>query len=288
MHITKILTPFARRFVAGEKAEDALVAVQNMNALGLSAIVDFLGEDVERKPSAAAAADEYIRLLKMLQTYKVKAAISIKMSQMGLLISEEFCVENFVKVLATAAKDKTFVWVDMEGSALTQRTIDLFDKLRSATSHIGLCLQAYLVRTGADLDRLMRRSLNVRLCKGAYKESPAIAFPTKRAVDGNYRMLAQKLMDHAGKGVYPAFATHDPFLIDYLTALAGEKKVPPNRFEFQMLYGIQNRLLRTLTLKGYQGNVYIPYGTAWLGYFMRRLRERKENAYFLMKNLFQK
>jgi proline dehydrogenase len=175
----------------------------------------------------------------------------------------------------------------MEGSALTQKTIEVFDVLRREFKNVGLCLQAYLVRTGGDLDQLMRSPLNVRLCKGAYKEPPTIAYASKPAVDGNYRMLAQKALDQASKGVFPAFATHDGVLIEYLIALAREKKVPKEQFEFQMLYGIQNQRLTAMAKEGYRTSVYIPYGTHWLPYFLRRLRERKENIYFLIRNVFR-
>ena len=175
----------------------------------------------------------------------------------------------------------------MEGSALTQKTIEVFDTLREDYKDIGLCLQAYLIRTGGDLDQRMRKPFNVRLCKGAYKEPPAIAYVSKAAVDGSFRMLIQKTMEQANRGVYPAFATHDPALVEYTKDIAEEKRVSTGNFEFQMLYGIQNRRLAALAKEGYRTSIYIPYGTHWLPYLIRRLRERKENFYFLLRNVFR-
>jgi proline dehydrogenase len=253
----------------------------------MKGILDFLGEDVNSAAEAAAAAQEYVKLLNLIKNYRAEAQVAVKLSQMGLLISRDVCLENMASVLVAAAKTDNTIWIDMEGSALTQRTIDVFDRLRLLSPHLGLCVQAYLVRTGGDLDRLMRSPLKVRLCKGAYKEPPEIAFPSKRAVDGNYRMLVQKCFEHVNQETFPAFATHDPFLIDYILAIAQEKKIDPKQFEFEMLYGIQNKLLSRLARQGFQARVYIPYGTHWLPYFIRRLRERKENALFLIKNLFR-
>jgi proline dehydrogenase len=285
--IQRCLGYFAKRFVAGETMQDGLRAVRQVNAQGMKAILDYLGEDVTTPAEASAAAEEYVELIKLIQAARVDSEVSMKLSQMGLLISKDLCFDNLARVMVAAAKANTRVWIDMEGSALTQRTIDAFDTLRSAYPSSGLCLQAYLVRTGGDLDRLMKRPLNVRLCKGAYKEPPTIAYASKRAVDGNYRMLVQKLLERVSDGVYPAFATHDRFLIDYILAIVREKGVDPKNFEFEMLYGIQNRLLQDLARQGYRTRVYIPYGKSWLPYFVRRLRERKENLFFVLKNLLR-
>ena len=275
--------------MAGETAQEAVNAAEQVNHRGIKGILDFLGEDVHSATEAAAAAEEYVKLLGLIKAQGVDTAVSLKVSQMGLRISQKVCETNLSTVLEAAAGTGNFVWLDMEGSALTQKTIEVFESFRSRFSNIGLCLQAYLVRTGEDLDRLMRspRLPTVRLCKGAYKESPDIAFRTQGAVNANYRVLTQKLLDHAELGVFPAFATHDLTLIDYILAQVKEKRLEPKHFEFQMLYGIQNKKLEFLSKEGYQTRVYIPYGTAWLPYFMRRLRERKENIYFLMRNVFR-
>jgi len=289
MKITHLLNPLARRFVAGETGREAVEAARQMNRLGIQGILDFLGEDVHSANEAAAAAEEYVELLGLIKAHGVDAAVSLKVSQMGLRISQKVCEANLSTVLEAAAGNGNFVWLDMEGSALTQKTIEVFESLRSHFPNIGLCLQAYLLRTGGDLDRLMRtpRQPAIRLCKGAYKESPDIAFRTKGAVDASYRVLTQKLLDHAEQGVFPAFATHDLRLIDYILQQVKEKRLDPKHFEFQMLYGIQNKKLESLSKEGYRTRVYIPYGTAWLPYFIRRLRERKENVYFLLRNVFR-
>lgn len=286
---SSFLAPLARRFVAGETASEAVEAARQMNLRGIKGILDFLGEDVHSAIEAAAAAEEYVELLGLIKERGVDAAVSLKVSQMGLKISQKVCEENLSTVLATAAGCGNFVWLDMEGSALTQKTLEIFESLRSRFQNIGLCLQAYLVRTGGDLDRLMRssRPSTIRLCKGAYKEPPDIALRTKGAVNANYRVLTQKLLDRAEDGVFPAFATHDLELIEYILAQAKERRLDPKRFEFQMLYGIQNKKLESLSKEGYGTRVYIPYGTAWLPYFTRRLRERKENIYFLVRNVFR-
>jgi len=277
----------ASRFVAGKTADSAIAAARKVNAQGMSAILDYLGEDVTSADGAEKAAAEYIKLLQLIHEHKVRAAISLKVSQMGLLISSDICLDNLRLIAAEAARYGLFIWFDMEGSVLTQKTIDVFDALRQDYKNIGLCLQAYLVRTGGDFDQLARKPFHVRLCKGAYKEPPTIAYGSKTAVDGNFRMLIQKAIDASSRGVYPAFATHDTQMLDHVRRLAQEKKVGEANFEFQMLYGIQNQRLAALAKEGYRTNVYIPYGSHWLPYFIRRLRERKENLYFLLRNVFR-
>jgi proline dehydrogenase len=293
MSFTKILSFFAKRFVAGETAEDAIAAARAVNARGMNAILDYLGEDVVVAEDATRAVAEYRGLLQLIHQAGVKAAVSLKVSQMGLLFSREECLQNIRQVAEEATKLGLFVWFDMEGSLLTQKTIEVFETLRSDYSNIGLCLQAYLVRTGGDLDKLMRTpgrtgaALHIRLCKGAYKEPPAIAYAGKSAVDGNFHMLVQKVFDQTAKPIIPAFATHDQGMIDFVIAAAAAKKTELNRFEFQMLYGIRNQALAALSQRGFQTSVYIPYGTHWMPYLVRRLRERKENIYFLLRNVFR-
>jgi proline dehydrogenase len=283
----RFLTFLAKRFVAGETAVDAVSAARRVNQRGIRAILDFLGEHVASPQEARAAVVEYLHLLDAIHESKVAASISLKASQMGLLVSPEVCLENLLIIAERAAAFKVTVWMDMEGSALTQKTIEVFERLRAQAPNVGLCLQSYLVRTGGDLDRLMRQPLNVRLCKGAYNEPESIAYTTKRAVDGSYRMMAIKLMENVPRGVYPAFATHDRALIQEILQLAHQKGTDPKRFEFEMLYGVQNKYLETLAAQGYRTQVYIPYGRSWLPYLLRRLRERKENVYFLIRNIFR-
>ena len=249
----------ANRFVAGKTAESAVEAAGRVNKNGINAILDYLGEDVLSEEGVRKAADEYVQLLRLIHEQKVRAAVSLKVSQMGILISRDVCLENIRRIARGAADHGLFVWFDMEGSALTQKTIEVFDAIRQEFPNVGLCLQAALVRTGGDLDQLMRRPLNVRLCKGAYKEPASIAYANKSAVNGNFRMLAQKVFEQVSKNVYPAFATHDPDMIQHVTALAKEKMIAKDAFEFQMLYGIQNQRLFSLAKEGYRTSVYIPW-----------------------------
>jgi proline dehydrogenase len=279
---------FARRFVAGETAREAVEAARKVNQRGLGAILDFLGEYVKSAENTSDAVSEYLHLLDAIHDSGVRAGVSLKASQMGLMVSPELCFENLMMVSERAKQYGITLWLDMEGSDLTQKTIDIFDRLRSKNPNVGLCIQAYLVRSGGDLDRLMRQPLKVRLCKGAYKEPATIAYTHKKAVDGSYRMLSTKLLENVSRSIYPAFATHDQALIQEIVNQAKSKGVLPKQFEFEMLYGIQNRYLEALVeQQGLQGQVYIPYGKSWLPYFMRRVRERKENLYFLLRNLFR-
>lgn len=282
-----ILTFLGKRFVAGETADDAVAAVRRVNARGIRGIVDYLGEHVSSAEEAKAAVTEYLGLIRVLRDSGVQASISLKASQMGLTVSPELCLDNLKTLAREAATSGHTIWIDMEDSSLTQKTIDVFEQLRAEFPNVGLCLQAYLVRTGGDLDRLMRQPFKVRLCKGAYKESPAVAYAGKRAVDGSYRMLAQKLLESVPRGIYPAFATHDHALIKDILEGVRQKKTDLQGFEFEMLYGIENNYLAELASRGFRTQVYIPYGRQWLPYFMRRLRERKENVYFLMRNIFR-
>jgi proline dehydrogenase len=277
----------ASRFVAGKTAPEAIAAARKVNSQGMNAILDYLGEDVKSAEQAKKAVEEYIVLLGLIHESGVRAAISLKVSQMGLLISRELCLTNLERIAKEAARFGLFIWFDMEGSSLTQKTIEVFAILRETYKDIGLCLQAYLVRTGGDFDQLMRKPFSVRLCKGAYKEPPTIAYATKSAVEGNFRMLVQKALQQTGRGVYPAFATHDGALIEYIRNLVSEKNISLQHFEFQMLYGIQNQKLAALAKEGCRTSVYIPYGSHWFPYFVRRLRERKENLYFLLRNVFR-
>jgi proline dehydrogenase len=287
------LNILARRFVAGETAEEAIAASRAANARGMAATLDYLGKDVAAPDDARKEAAEYCRLLGLIHELKVQASILLKVSHMGLLISREECTQNTRRVAEEAARLGLFVWFDMEGSALTQKTIEMFEALRVDFSNIGLCLQAYLVRTGGDLDKLMRslrRSggpLNVRFCRGDYRESTGISYPSKSAVDGNFRMLVQKVFDQNAKQVIPAFAIQDQALIEFVIAAAAEKKIGIDRFEFQMLYGPRNQFLAGLAQRGFRTSVHIPYGSHWGRHLARRLRECKEIVYLMLGNLFR-
>jgi proline dehydrogenase len=282
-----VLTFFARRFVAGETAADAVSAAERTRPRHIRAILDFLGEHVNTAEEAHVAVAEYLNLLEKIHERGIDAEVSLKASQMGIMISPEECLKNLLIVAERAATYGITVWMDMEESALTQKTIEVFEQLRARKPNVGICLQAYLVRTGADLERLMRQPLNIRLCKGAYKEPPTIAYGNRRAVDASYRMLATKLLENIPRGVYPAFATHDRMIIYDILRQVKEKGLDAKRFEFEMLYGIENNYLESLAAQGYGAKVYVPYGRNWLPYFTRRLKERKENIYFVLRNLFR-
>ncbi len=271
------------RFVAGAQAVDAIELARKVNGQGMSALLNYLGEDVPSAGMARAAAEEYVRLLKRIAAEKVRAAITLKVSQMGILLSPDLCFEHLSRIAEEAARVGVFLWLDMERSALTRSTIEIFDALREKFQQVGLCLQASLVRTGGDFDQLAKTPFHVRLCKGTYKETPSIAYRTRNAIDGNFRMLTQKAFDHLHRGVSPAFATHDPAMLDLIGSLMKERHVAQEALEFQMLYGVENPRFASLAREGYKVSVYIPYGSQWLPYYLRRLRERKESIYFSLR-----
>jgi proline dehydrogenase len=214
---------------------------------------------------------------------EVERNISIKLTMMGLDIAEDFCLELVAGILDVAREVKGFVRIDMEGSKHTQRTLDVFHKLRKDYDNVGIVLQAYLRRTEDDVKEAVRRKDRVRLCKGAYKEPPSLAWQSMDDIRASYRKCARLLMD---KGNYPALATHDESLVQYVLAHAAEAKVPSDRYEFQMLYGLRPRRWDQLVKSGHHMRVYVPYGTHWFPYFYRRLRERKENIFFVVRSLF--
>ena len=271
----------ARRFVAGETADSAIAAGIALHARGINSTFDLLGEDVLDRDAAVRAAEANKDLLRRIpQT--VERNVSIKLSTMGLDIDEGFCIELASGVLQAAKDAGGFVRIDMEGSKHTQRTIDAFRKLRASYDNVGIVLQAYLKRTERDVREAIERGDRVRLCKGAYKEPADIAFQPMDEIRANYRALAQLLLD---KGNYPAIATHDESLVQHAIGYAREKGIASSRFEFQMLYGLRPARWDELVAAGYRMRVYVPYGTHWFPYFYRRLRERKENIFFVLRSL---
>ena len=277
---------FARRFVAGETLEEALIAVRALNAKGISASLDLLGESVSNEREARSAGHQYLTVLDRIQGQRLDANVSLKLTAMGLDISEELCISVMHDILDRARELSTFVRLDMEGSAYTERTLNLFaDRLYPAyRDHVGIVLQSYLYRTRSDVERAVLLGCRVRLCKGAYKEPAAVAFPEKKEVDGNYVLCMHRLLD---EGNYPGIATHDPKIIDDAKRYVAEHQIDRSRFEFQMLYGIRRDLQQQLVRDGWRMRVYIPFGTEWYPYFMRRLAERPANVFFVMKNLFR-
>jgi len=280
----------ARRFVAGEELPEAIAAVKELNSRGILATLDHLGEHVTTEAGAKTAAEEYLRILDAIYSSGIQSHVSLKLTQMGLDMSEALCMENLSRIVELAKEYQNFVRIDMEGSAYTERTLKIYEKLRKRYNNVGVVIQAYLYRSKQDIERLIELGANVRLCKGAYNEPPSIAFPRKRDVDANYIELLKLLMgDKArSKGVYTAIATHDIRLIEWAKGFASEKKIQKHEFEFQMLYGVRRELQQSLAAEGYRVRVYVSYGREWYPYFMRRLAERPANVFFLLRHLVQR
>lgn len=278
----------ARRFIAGERLDEAIAVVRELNSENIVATLDHLGENTTNEREALAAADEYLTILDTIAHTKVQSEVSLKLTQMGLDISYELCLQNMRRILERARMHQNFVCIDMESSAYTDRTLDLYETLRrEGFENVGPVIQAYLRRSARDLERLIEWGVTVRLCKGAYQEPPHIAFPSKRDVDANYIKLLEMLFSPRAqeRGVYPAIATHDERIIRWAIAYVQQHKISQDRFEFQMLYGIRRDLQQKLVHQGYRVRVYVSYGTHWYPYFMRRLAERPANVLFLVRNL---
>jgi proline dehydrogenase len=281
----RLLTRMARSFVAGYNVEDALKQVQKLKDKGIMVTMDILGEAVTERSMADKAVQDYLGLLTKLAEVKSEAHISVKLTQMGLGIEDEYCYQNLVKLLSLAKTSGRFVRIDMEGSAVTQRTLDIFTRLRKQFDNVGIVIQSMLRRSEQDIRDLNKLKVKVRLCKGAYKEPKEVAFKKMKDIRVNFIKLSELLFKD---GVYPAIATHDTKLIKWTKAYAAENKIDTKDFEFQLLYGIRNKTQRQLAKDGYRVRTYVPFGTHWIPYFYRRLRERKENVFFLAKNVFKK
>jgi proline dehydrogenase len=275
----------ASRFVAGGALEDALRVCAKIRDEGIGATLDYLGENVTSVEEAAACRDVYCRMLRSMKAAGLEPNVSLKLTQFGLDLSEEACEANVAQLVETAAHIGGFVRVDMESSEYTGRTLSLVTRLHARFGACGTVIQAYLRRSAADIQRLERERIRVRLCKGAYLEPPEIAFPEKSDVDRNYLELARSLL---ARGEYAAIATHDPKMIAGVKHFASAQGIARDKFEFQMLYGIRRDLQRQLVKDGYRLRLYIPFGEAWYPYFMRRLAERPANLVFLLKNLGRK
>nr|PZN23699.1 MAG: proline dehydrogenase [Chloroflexota bacterium] len=271
--------PLVRRFVAGETRADALAAVERLNSAGIAATLDFLGESVRDAEAARAAAEEYVALLQAIDAHRLNSNISLKLTQLGLDIDRELCRANLLRVVRQAAELDCFVRIDMESSAYTQVTLDLFEEIYASHRNVGVVIQAYLYRSAADVRRLNQLGARVRLCKGAYNEPASVAFPKKADTDRNYIALMQELLR---EGNYPAIATHDEHMIEATRAFAERSGIGAERFEFQMLYGVRRDLQERLVRDGYRVRAYVPYGDQWYPYFMRRLAERPANLLFVL------
>jgi proline dehydrogenase len=275
----------AHRFVAGEALDEAVAVIRSLNEQKMLATFDHLGENVNTAEDANATTEVYVTLLDAIQEQGLRSNVSLKLTALGLDISEGTALDNMRRILDRAQQYNNFVRIDMESSDYTDVTLGIFRKLWADYHNVGLVLQAYLYRTPHDVDEMIHLKARVRLCKGAYNEPPSVAFPEKKDTDMQYARLMCKLID---LGTYPGIATHDVRLIDLAKRFAAKKGIARDRFEFQMLYGVRSGLQRDLAAEGYNMRVYVPYGGQWYPYFMRRLAERPANLIFLMSNLFRR
>ena len=280
----------ARRFVVGETLDEALAAVAELNREGLLATLDLLGEDVTSPAEAEASTKEVASILDGIRRTGVDSNLSLKLTQLGLRVGTELCRKNLGLILQRATALGNFVRIDMEGSDVTEVTLRTYEEARRSYPNVGVVVQAYLRRTESDLkDRLIPAGASVRLCKGAYKEPPDVAFPSKADVDDNYRRLADLLLsaETRERGVKTAIASHDEAMIRHVREKVTRGELGKKDFEFQMLYGIRRDLQRQLAKEGYRVRIYVSYGTQWYPYFMRRLAERPANVLFLLKNVLR-
>jgi proline dehydrogenase len=275
----------ARRFVAGETLDEAIAAARACNDSGMLASLDYLGENVSSTGDAQHSRDAYLEVFERIAHEKLNANVSCKLTQLGLDLNIDFCQGLVLSIVEFAARYENFLRVDMESSVYTQRTIDVVKRVRSRNPGIGTVIQSYLYRSETDVTDLLAYGCRIRLCKGAYKELPEVAFVNKVEVDANYVRLMQMLLS---SGFYHGIATHDPLMIAATIRYAAAKQISKDDFEFQMLYGVRTDLQRRLVRDGYRVRVYIPYGQDWFPYFMRRLAERPANVGFLLRNFFRK
>jgi proline dehydrogenase len=271
----------SRRFVAGEKLDEAIEATRALNQRGLHVTLDHLGENVSDAREAKAAAQDYIAILDAIKQSGVDANISIKLTALGLDISQDLCEENVRRILARAKQYPIFVRIDMEGSAYTEQTVDITLRLHEQFEHVGTVIQSALYRSRKDIEQLIAQGVRVRLVKGAYQEPKTVAFQNKNEVDHNYVELMKPLLL---RGNYPAIASHDEAIINATCKFARDNGISKAAFEFQMLYGIRRDLQEKLVKEGYNVRIYVPYGSQWYPYLMRRMAERPANLMFVMSN----
>jgi proline dehydrogenase len=279
---TPLLRRMPLRFVAGTALDDAVAAVRTLNVAGMSATLDVLGESVSDRAAADRAAADYVRTIERIAADRLDANVSLKLSQMGLGLGTDVCLEVLRPVMEAGARHAIFIRVDMEGSATTDATLEVVDALRASGFDVGPVIQAYLRRSAADAARLAAGRVRTRICKGAYAEPPTIAFTERDEIDRSFVALSRALLD---ADAYPGIATHDPRMIEAVIRHVEEHGISHDRFEFQMLYGVRRDLQRQLVERGYRMRVYTPYGTEWYRYFMRRLAERPANVLFVLRSL---
>ena len=274
------------RFIAGETIDEAVAAIHDLNAHGCTASFDHLNESVSSIDETEAEVREYLEVLARIDETGIDSNVSIKLTQFGLEIDPELAYRNARRIVEDAARRGNFVRVDMEGSNVTQATLEVFKRLRAefGLNDVGIVVQSYLYRTMDDVRELLKIPARIRLCKGAYNEPPEVAYPDKKDVDDNYVRVMQLLLS---SGVYHGIATHDPKMIGATIDFAQRQGVAKDAFEFQMLYGIRRDLQDKLARDGYRMRVYVPYGKHWYPYFMRRLAERPANIWFVLKNMLK-
>lgn len=291
----------ASRFVAGNTIQDALNVVRELNQKGINATLDHLGESTSTREEAIAAADEVIELLDKIQAADVRANVSVKLTQLGLALDESLCAQNLERIVARAKQYNNFVRIDMEDTPYTDQTIAMYRQIRArGYQRVGLVVQSYLYRTEKDVRDLLAEGTTFRLVKGAYKEPAALAFPKKADVDANFDLLTQIMIDYSlANGVptlsadgrvppIPALGTHDAKRIEFGKNYAAKVGLPKQALEFQMLHGIRRDLQDACAAEGYPVRIYVPYGTHWYPYFVRRLAERPANLWFFLSNFFRK
>ncbi len=291
----------ASRFVAGNTIEDAIVAVKDLNSNGINVTLDHLGESTASRQDAIKAADDIIELLDRINATGVRANVSVKLTQIGLALDESLCIQNLERIMTRANEYQNFIRIDMEDTPYTDQTIRVFREMRKkGFKKTGIVVQSYLYRTEKDTRALLEEGVSFRLVKGAYKEPADLAFPRKADVDANYDLLTQIMIDGAKNAgcpplspdghvpPVPAIGSHDPKRLDFAKVYADKVGLPKNAIEFQMLYGIRRDLQQQLVKEGYPVRVYVPYGTHWYPYFMRRLAERPANVWFFVSNFFRK
>lgn len=289
----------SRRFIAGETLAEAIDAVEKLNQNQINATLDHLGEFTSSEADAARATGDILEILDAIEHQRVRSGVSIKLSQIGLAIDKSICLMNLRKILLHALEKENFVRIDMEDSSTVDDTLELFNRVRAEFDNVGIVIQSYLYRSETDVLELLKTGSRIRICKGAYNEPPEVAFPEKGEVDNNFDRISKMLLeaakqyDHSVVGEdghfppIPAIATHDEARIEFAKQYAEEINLPKNRFEFQMLHGIRRDLQDALVADGYFVRVYVPYGSQWYPYFMRRLAERPANVWFLMSNFFR-
>ena len=277
--------PFARRFIAGETVDDAIAAVRHIQSQGLLCTLDYLGESVTSLAEADTATREYLHLIEAVDRADIERNLSLKLTQLGLDVDRAICVDNLRKILKAAEQCGVFVRIDMESSAHTDATLDIFETVwKLGHQNAGAVLQSCLHRTGKDFERVNALGARIRLVKGAYREPKSVAYQLKSDVDAAYVRLAKRLLT---EGVYPAIATHDEGVLDEVKRFAADRAISQDAYEFQMLYGIRRDLQNAFRDAGYRVRVYVPFGREWFPYFMRRLGERPANVAFVIRSLFK-